>query len=167
MNYWINKGQMKIQQMAFVLVAIMIFFVLVGLLFITLRVGALNKSAQNLKDDAAKEIVKRLANTPEFIWSDCPGCVDVDKAIVLKAHAQEYEDLWKLDYLAFEFVYPSRNKSECDLVNYPECSTITLIKDSGEYGVANSAYVSLCYWDKDGYNKCELGKIYASGKGIK
>jgi len=162
-----KKAQMKIQQMAFVLVAIMIFFVLVGLLFISIRVGALNKSAQTLKDESARELVRKLSNTPEFIWSDCPGCVDGDKLLVLKENVGNYKDIWKLDYLTLEFVYPSKDKTECNLINYPNCNKITLINGSGEYGLSSSAYVSICSWDKEGYTKCELGKLSASGEGIK
>ena len=51
MNFWIvnsSKGQMKIQQMAFVLVALMIFFAIVTLFYFSIRVQVLQKDVVTL-----------------------------------------------------------------------------------------------------------------------
>lgn len=164
-----NRGQIKIQEMAFVLVAFMIFFALVGLLYLSVRTSQMRGNVENLHDDEARQIVRKLAATPEFSWSDCSGCIDMDKVIALREQVKNktYQNLWDLDYLAIELVYPARAGGECSLGNYPLCNKTIIIKTQENYGVAYSAFVSLCHWEADtNYEKCELGRIYAAGKGV-
>lgn len=160
-----KTGQMKIQEMAFVLVAIMIFFGLVALIFFSIRVSNLRESAGELREDEAKQLVRKLASTPEFSFRNCQVCIDFDKVLELKGK-KDYQGFWNLDYLAVELVYPDKN-GECNKSNYPECRSITIINKT-QFGTAPDAFVSLCRWEqeKKGYFKCELGRIYASGKGI-
>lgn len=168
-NYSKNsRGQMKIQQMAFVLVAIIIFFALVSLFYFSVVTRNLKNTATSLQEDAAKETVRKLATSPEFEWTatDCASCIDFDKAILLKGD-KKYSDFWGLDYLAIERVYPS-GKGECTKASYPNCSMLTIVNKSSSYGSPASAYVALCRedYDKSSYVRCELGRIYASGKNL-
>ena len=90
MNYchvnYSKRGQIKIQQMAFVLVAIMIFFSFAALFYFSLSVSKLKGDAEDLREKEVKETVRRLAGSPEFSWTvyDCPTCIDLDKVMVLK-----------------------------------------------------------------------------------
>ena len=163
------RGQIKIQQMAFVLVAMMIFFGFVALIYFSLRISNLEESAVGLKDEEAKELIKKIASSPEFNFGveDCSNCIDLDKVLVL-SERKPYEEFWNLDYLEIEKVYPVFEE-ECNKANYPSCKTIRIIGESSDYGSATGAFVSLCRWEdsNDGYFKCELGRIISSGKGIK
>jgi hypothetical protein len=164
-----SRGQLKIQQMAFVLVAVMIFFALVSIFFFTVRIADLEESAENLAELEAQEIVRKLSTSAEFefdIKRGCTNCVDVDKILVLKER-QGYKDFWNLDYLAVERVSPG-GKGECYRGIFPNCGTITIVNKTKNFGKTSSAFVSLCYWtgNQNGYVKCEIGKIHASGKGI-
>ena len=161
-----SKGQMKIQEMAFVLVAIVIFFALVALFYVSIRVSSLKQDATRLNDESAKEVVKSISSLPEFSSHECDNCIDLDKAIIIK-NEKAYQNFWNLDYLKIERVYPNDGTVECTEVNYPNCTTIT-IKSSKEIGTPNWAFVALCRHEASdgGYSKCELGRIYASGKGI-
>ncbi len=173
MTYTVNcfsgrRAQFKIQQMAFVLVAIMIFFAIAALFYFSIRVGSLRESAESLAEQEAKELVRKLSETPEFSFSGCANCIDLDKILMLKDR-RSYEKFWELEFLMVEKVYPSSDASnnpggECTRANYPNCKTITLT-ESENFGAPSSAFVSLCYWkaEKGGYVKCELGRIYASG----
>ena len=117
------------------------------------------------REQAAKEIVRKLSDIPEFAWADCSGCIDADKVLMLKERTA-YRDLWDLDYLAIEKVYPNVTKRECNVANYPDCTTITIV-DNTDFGSPTSAFVALCRFDPEGdRTKCELGKIYASAKAI-
>ena len=162
-NYF-RKGQMKIQEMAFVLIAIMIFFALVALFYFTIRMNELKGTAATLQEDAARAAVQTLASSPEFGWTatECSNCVDMDKLMAIK-NLSEYKKFWGLDYLKIERVYPIGN-GECTAGNYPTCASITLIPKSN-FGTPPSAFVSLCRYDfKEGqsYARCEIGKIYAT-----
>ena len=61
-----KKSQMKIQQMAFMLIAIMIFFALVGLIILTVGFSGLKEKATALQEENANLLVSKLANSPEF-----------------------------------------------------------------------------------------------------
>ena len=163
-----RRAQMKIQEMAFVLVAIMIFFALVAIVYFSILSGNLKKDAVTLREDEAKELVRKMASSPEFTLNDqCASCIDVDKVIALKDR-NGYEGFWGLDYLAVEFIYPGR-EGECNRANYPNCKRITIVGNSVEIGKASEAFVSLCRFEPSqeiGYEKCEMGRILVSGKGI-
>lgn len=160
-----SKGQMKIQEMAFVLVGIFIFFALVLIFYANIRFSGIRQDAQDLKDTAAKELVKTIAGSPEFSWEGCQNCVDLDKVFLL-AESKKYAGFWGLDYLKVERVAPRYKPRQCTRGNYPDCTDITII-NSSNYGSPAWSYVSLCRYEAgEEYTKCELGKIYASGKQI-
>ena len=164
-----SKGQIKIQQMAFVLVAIIIFFAIVALFYLMFRVSNLKADAAIMQENEAKEMVQKLAGSPEFSWtgSECSGCIDLDKILVLRER-RSYKGFWNLDYLMIERVYPLKGEGECTKANYPNCKTVTLVNSTSNYGIPLSAFVALCSIEERGsFEKCELGKIYAAGKQIK
>ena len=159
---------MKIQQMAFVLVAIMIFFGMVAVAYFSFKLRGLEGKAQDIKSDEARKLVGKISSLPEFMWSSCDNCIDADKALILKER-RAYQGLWEADYLKIDIIYPSKPDVECTRSNYPNCRTITLINSSESFGIASSAFVSLCRKASEGgqiYDKCILGKVYASGEGI-
>jgi len=162
-NY--SKGQVKIQQMAFVLVAIMIFFGIVALFYLSVKSAGLKGDVENLREEEVKEIVRKISGSPEFTWSatDCASCVDFDKLMVLKSQAS-YDGFWDAPFLQIERIYPIE-EGECTKQNYPNCETITLVNE-GNY-IAHSAFVALCRYDSDfDYNKCELGKIHLGFRSV-
>ena len=170
MNFREKRGQLKLQEMSFVLVALMIFFVLVASIFLTVRMSSLKGNAQDFKDDAAREAVRKISGSPELLWAGCAGCIDADKALVLKeriAQNQTRADIWSFTYLAIEWVYPAVTKAECTSANYPQCNTLTLIKRKQDYGIASSTFVSLCHWDTASHvQRCDLGRIIAAGQEV-
>lgn len=161
-----KKGQMKIQEMAFVLVAIVVFFAMVALVYLSIRLSTLKEDVTVQREESAKELVRKLSDIPEFSWAACSGCVDADKVMILKDKVS-YKKMWDIDYLMIEKVYPNRTRVECTRANYPDCSTITIINNTNDYGSPTSTFVALCGFEAAGsYMKCELGKIYASAKAI-
>ena len=158
-----SRGQMKIQQMAFVLVAIMIFFSMVGLFYFSIKTRGLEKSAEDLREQESLEIVKKISGTSEFSWtaSDCASCIDFDKVLALKDR-KGYEGFWQgIPYIQVVRGFTKGNESrECDKINYPNCNTITIVKDNGNY-ITNEVFSALCRFEpsKGGYIKCELGRI--------
>ena len=161
-NYFNSrKGQIKIQEMAFVIVALVIFFAIVSLIVVTIYFSGIKSGAQDVKDESARELVRTLASSPEFSWGACSSCIDKDKLFLIKRYVSNYSDFWGVDYLAIDTVYPQRT-GECLGNNYPNCKTITLINKTTYIGVPSEAYISLCMQDGTGKTQCDLGKIYAS-----
>lgn len=162
-----KRGQIKIQEMAFVLVGIFIFFALAALFYFGIRYSGLKEDARTLRAEQAKEMVIKIPSSPEFSWGGCLNCIDMDKALILKER-KGYQGFWGLDYLQLERVHPNSTNVECTRANYPNCNRITVVNKTQNFGTPAWQFVALCRYnnEKGGYTGCELGKIYAAGKSI-
>src|SRR3989338_11323343 len=103
-----SKAQMKIQQTAFMLVALVLFFSMIALVYFSISLANLREHAQYLREKEALENVKMIAATPEFAFtssSDCSNCVDFDKVLMLKEQSS-YKNFWKFECLEVEIIYP-------------------------------------------------------------
>ena len=165
-----KKAQLKIQQMAFMLMAITLFFVLVGIFVIVVRFSGLKEAATALEEKNAMLLVTKLANSPEFACGEAFGsirinCVDADKAMMLKANIGKYSNFWGVSNIEIRKIYPKTDTEIiCNLGNYPNCNIIRLrSKEIAGYDLSN--FVSLCRKDSFGgevYDKCELAKLMVS-----
>ena len=95
-NFGNKHGQLKIQQMAFMLVAITLFFVLAGLFFLSIQFSNLKQSATEQEKQNTQLLITRLANSPEFSCENAfenlgTNCVDFDKVMVLKQNISKYQ----------------------------------------------------------------------------
>ncbi len=170
-----NKGQMKIQQMSFMLIAVFLFFALVGMIVVSFMLGNLRESATALKEQNAKLLATRMASSPELWCGEVYGrektdCIDLDKAMALKANIREYSEFWGISSLEIRKVYPAtvpKREIECTTSNYPDCNMITLINKTDSYDRSN--YVALCrkeVYNSEIVNKCELGIIVIGYEGF-
>lgn len=158
---------MKIQQMAFVLVAIVIFFAMAALIYFSISLSSLRQDVQQQRDNEAREIARGLAGVPELIFtsSDCSQCIDLDKALVL-SQSEKYKDFFGLEYLEIELLYPEKPNIECTKTNYPSCGKITLISTDQDIS-AKSAFVTLARWDPVLNDfRYELGRIQAAAEEV-
>lgn len=161
-----NKAQMKIQQMAIMLVAITLFFMLVFMFYITFESASLRKRVVELNRDQAVGLVTKIAFSPELNYVDSSRGVDFDKLMVLK-EMEEYEDFWNVESIVIDRLYPKGDDVECTLRNYPNCTEIILVGDgNGEF---IHSYVSLCRkqnLDGNVYDRCELALLKLGVKEI-
>ena len=84
-----KKAQLKIQQMAFMLIAITLFFVLVGMFVLKIQLSELRNTASILEEKNALLLVTKLANSPEFSCGEAFGnirtnCIDAAKVMMLR-----------------------------------------------------------------------------------
>jgi len=161
-----NKfGQLKIQQMAFMLMAITLFFALVGMFFLTIQVSNIRESASVLEEKNALLLVTKLANSPEFSCGNSFGiagisCVDSDKVMALKNNIEKYKDFWGTSSIEIRKIYPVSQRVECTSSSYPNCNIIKI--NSEEISSEYSNFVSLCRKESmngETYDKCELAKL--------
>jgi hypothetical protein len=162
-----KTAQMKIQQMSFMLLAVFLFFSLVGMIIITVKMSELRNSATELERQNAMLLATKLASSPEFSCGDVYGtpktdCVDLDKVMMLKENIKKYSNFWGSSNIVIMRVYPT-NKTivECNPTNYPNCSSINLMGKALE-GYDASNFVALCRKEKDKgdtVTKCEMGQI--------
>ncbi|MBS3094812.1 hypothetical protein J4474_04050 [Candidatus Pacearchaeota archaeon] len=165
-----NKfGQLKIQQMAFMLIAVTLFFVLVGMFVLVYKFSDIKNQANTLREQNAMLLATKIANSPEFscgmaLGSGKTNCVDADKIIALKNNIKKYEDFWGSNTnVVVKTIYPKEKEKECTFANYPDCNVINLLGKniSGTY----SNFVSVCKKENENgiiYDKCELGRIIVS-----
>lgn len=162
-----KKAQMKIQQMSFMLIAVALFFILVGLFVLIWSFAGLRESAELLQEKNAMLLATKIANSPEFSCETSFGgtktnCVDLDKVINLKTNIDKYSDFWGVYNIKIEILYPIQERTECSLGNYPDCNVIDLF-DKGIQGLAYWNYVSVCrkaFEESQTYDKCSIGKVF-------
>ena len=160
------NGQTKIQQTAFMLIAITLFFVLVGLFVIGFRFSSLKDKATSLEEENAMLLASKLANTPEFACGESFGnekinCIDADKILALKSVVEDYSSFWGVTDIKIIKIYPSSSSVSCSTSNHPDCGIINLFSDSYT-GAYNAVFVTLCWKEADGNSfkdKCELAKL--------
>lgn len=160
-----SSGQMKIQQMAFMIVGVLFFFILVGLFFLGWQYKDLRESFENLQEEQAIASLEVIANMPEFNCESGESlCLDEDKLRVL-SDSSVYDDFWPVESIRVYKVFPSFDSVvECpDLeCNYYE------IYDSGQRNVREySSYVSICQTNSEQgyvYEDCEIGKLVVGAR---
>ena len=154
--------------MAFMLIAVTLFFVLVGMFVLVFRFSTLQESAELLEEKNAMLLVTKLANSPEFSCGNAFGkspvnCVDSDKVMALKKNIQRYSGFWGVSGIEIRKIYPKlESEVICNIDNYPDCNIIKIVSAAGT-GVSN--FVSLCRkenFENQVYDKCELAKIIVS-----
>jgi hypothetical protein len=162
-----KRSQMKIQQTAFMLIAVTLFFVLAGIFVLSFRLSDLKKQAASLQEENALLLASKIANSPEFSCGNAFGttrtnCIDLDKVMALK-DKKEYENFWKGSNIEIRKLYPP-SQEECSMINYPDCGIIKIaVKTNTGTSVGN--FASLCrkeLVDGESIDKCEIGKILVS-----
>jgi len=167
-----KKAQMKIQQMAFMLIAVTFLFIFVGIFFLSMRLSSLRKTASNLEEKNAMLLVSKLANSPEFSCGNSFGtsrtnCIDFDKLISLQGRKEEYSDFWGVAEIEVRKIYPSEGNVQCDASSYPNCDIVEILDRNVNTQPASSNFVSLCRKEFDGvkiYDKCELALLMVSSE---
>jgi hypothetical protein len=164
-----KKSQMKIQQTAFMLLAVTLLFVLVGLAVLGFKLAGLRGTASNVEEENAKLLVTKLANSPEFAcggsFGSKIGCIDADKVMMLKSQEDKYSGFWGVADIEIRKIYPKRTGTvTCTSGNYPNCNLIEILS-KGTTGTYYSNFVSLCRKEMTGgstYDRCDLARLMVS-----
>lgn len=167
----VKKGQMKIQQMAFMLIAVVIFFVLVGLFVFVIRFSNLSKTSSLVEEENARLLVTKLADSPEFACGGSFGenklsCIDADKVMVLKKNIESYGKFWGVAEIEIRMVYPESDVI-CTSENYPDCGIIEVYSENVNKLPSSSNFVALCRKENSGERvsvKCALARLMVSAE---
>jgi len=161
-----KKAQLKIQEMAFFLVAVILFFILVGLFVLSIVYSNLYKGATEAAEQRTLSSITNLAASPEFSCGKT-NCVDGDKLIALMQN-KKYENFWPFSSLSVRRGH-AFNKTEdemikCTLVNYPNCDVFNVYDKEVANERMISSYVALCRKEVEDnfvYDKCEIAEFIA------
>lgn len=162
-----KKSQLNIQEMAFMLVALIIFFALVALFALSILYKNIVESANQIAEEKSFAAIENLAGTAEFICANNkPNCVDEDKVMALKGK-KYYDGFWDFSSLSIIKSSGLGKKEEdlikCEMGNYPNCDIIE-IYDKNIKDISKSSFVALCrreYENNYPYEKCEIAKLIA------
>ena len=150
-----KKAQMKIQEMAFVLIALFLLFSMVFIFYLKIKSSDLDKTSYELKQNKALSTLGQISNMPEFSCSSALGkdslCMDEDKLNVMEGR-EEYKGLFKgIKELKIKKIYPSEEEFQ---IYYSEK------QDYESY----AAFASICKqrYDNTGFYQCSIGIIYLS-----
>jgi hypothetical protein len=164
-----KKAQLKIQEMAFFIVAIVLFFVLVGIFILSIIFANLSQSATDAAEKRTLSSVTNLADSPEFSCGK-PNCVDADKLISLMQN-KKYENFWPFSSLRVlrgqGFNKTKDEMIECSMGNYPNCDMFVVYNKNVNNERTISSYVALCRKEVENgfvYNKCEIAEFIAGTK---
>ena len=159
-----KKAQMKIQQMAFMIVAVFFFFALVGLFFLRLSLGNLSGEVDRLNSDQAITSLKVISSMTEL---NCDSkeemCLDEDKLNVLSSEfGKTYEDFWPIASIkvtTFSFFNQTSIKIKCPAQN---CNYYEIYDNNQINNETRSSFVSICKKVNNAgsiNNVCEIGRL--------
>jgi len=155
------KAQIKMQQTAFMLLALVLFFALIFVFYFILQSRNLNITANQLEMNRVGEFAKFIAGTTEFACAGEQYCVDSDKIMVLK-NMTSYNNYWQVSFI--DIVKINGTDRECNFETYPDCNVIHVYdnKKATTKDAPRGSFISLCRHEKvEGYNQnyCELAKL--------
>ena len=160
-----KKSQLKIQEMSFMLVALVLFFAIIVIFAFAIIYSNIQKTVSTAKEERTFSSINVLANSPEFNCGKT-NCIDGDKLINILGEKQ-YFNFWEFSSLKI-IRYSAFNSSEdkmikCSLDNYPECEIFEVYdKKIPERKI--SSFAVLCFKEQENgevYDKCEIAKIIA------
>lgn len=166
-----KKSQLRIQEMAFMLLAVFLFFILVGLFALSIVYTNIHDTASQIAEDRTLSSLTSLANTPEMSCvSSKSNCVDGDKLINLIGK-NIYGEFWPYSSLkVIKFSGFGKNEKdliECKKANYPDCDIFYIYDKKVKNERTISTFVAMCRKEFENdytYDKCEIAKIIAGTK---
>ena len=164
-NYFslaLTRGQMKIMQMAFMIVAVFFFFVLVGLFFLSIQLKDVKGGAAQLQKDQAISSLKVIADMPELNYDSRESLiVDEDKLKIMSGNfSRAYDEFWPVASVGVYKLWPVAD--EIKYCPSAGCNYYKLYDSEQTNTRTYSTYVSVCKKIKESgfvYDKCVVGKL--------
>ncbi len=152
-----KRGQLKIQEMAFVLVAVIVLFGIVLIFFSKFQLGLIQQSAGDIRTKQAINMLHTIAALPELRCSEGSesNCIDQAKLEGLMKIKSNYYEIWKNSFLT---------KVQIERF-YPQGDKYVLYSSSSEKSVSYSTYIPLCKQQESQLN-CSIGKITVSSEAV-
>src|SRR3989344_1199438 len=153
------KGQLKIKQMSFMLLAVVSFFIIAGLFFLSFSFSNLKGKVSELNQEESISLAARLAGSTEFGCVGKDYCISTDKLLVIKS-MPAYSSLFDVSRIEVQKI--GNQSRECNFGNYPDCEVFKITNNNDSNQISTSIFASLCrkeYENGNVYDKCELGKL--------
>jgi hypothetical protein len=138
-----KKGDLQIQQMAFMLLFVFIFFAMAGLFFVMFYSKDLKSNYQSSQIDLAISSLETIANMPELNCdSQKSFCLDEDKLLVFASNSQRYAEFWPVSYIKVRKLYPTSSEQiRCPNTN---CTYYEVYDSKPTEIIGRDTFVSIC-----------------------
>ena len=151
--------------MAFMIVAVFIFFVLVGLFFLSIQFGDVKDSSRQLETQQAISSIETISNMPELNYkSSWSMALDEDKLKVMSGSiGDDYKKFWPVSSIKIYKIYPAFTTAiKCPATN---CNFYE-VYNNGQTNIKEySAFVSICKKINGGStDDCSVGKLVVGVK---
>jgi|GEM_PF-2904430 hypothetical protein len=146
-NLKISKSaQFQIQQMAFMIIAIFIFFALAAIFVLQISLSDLEGSSADIKTEKAINFLSTIPSMTELSFDDsCPNCLDRDKLVVLSDFGVEYKRFFPLESLKAFKVYPvPEDNIVAGELNCPSRDCIVIFEGSNTSFQEYATFVPVC-----------------------
>jgi hypothetical protein len=144
------RAQLKIQETAFMLLALAFLFTLLFIFYSNWQVRQIYSEKNKLLEEQAISLLEKFMAMPEFSCLQ-GSCLDEDKLVLLR-NMTAYNDLWKgISRIQVIEIYPSRQ--------------VMTVYQKGKPEVTYSSFVPLCKTRQvEGYiwQECSLAKLLVS-----
>jgi hypothetical protein len=170
-----EKSQIKVQEMAFMLIGVFLFFGLVALFAFMVIGSSIQKEALRIREENTLAAITNLADSPEFVCSGYSkiNCVDFDKALAVSQN-QKYKNFWTFSSLEIQRLSAfSKDKNDmtlCTIENYPNCERLIIYDKKVPEEDKVISFVALCYIENEEtsiYQKCDVAKLVAGTEIVK
>ncbi len=156
-----KKGDLQIQQMAFMLLFVFIFFTMAGLFFVMFYSKDMKANYESGQVDLAISSLETLANMPELNCdSQTSFCLDEDKLFVFASNADRYASFWPVAYVKVRKLYPtSAAQIRCPAAN---CTYYEIYNSNQTDIIGRDTFVSICKKVKKPQGietVCSIGKL--------
>ena len=146
--------------MAFMIIFLFIFFVLVGVFVLNLTSTSNVDKFQELQRQKAISAVKVIADMSEFNCdSSTDWCLDADKLKVMTSKSALYSEFFSVASIDVFKIYPAQTEViDCPAAN---CNHYAVYDNGQRDKQAYSSYVVICEKFREGstFQDCELAKL--------
>jgi hypothetical protein len=162
-----KTAQLGIQKMAFMIIAVFLFFIFVGLFFLSWQYKDVREGYEELEKEQTISYLSSISDISELNCKDNSYlCLDEDKLKIMSGlpdlEKQEYKEIWPVSSIKVYKIYPSfESLIKCPGLN---CNYYEVYDSNQESSKEFSTYVLICKKISYSYTKCEIGKLSAGVK---
>jgi len=162
-----KKAQYRIQQMVFMIVALLFFFILVGIFIVGYQFRSVKVNFADLQKEQAISFLDVMRSMPEFGYSSQDSsskdlCLDLDKIEVISSRISNFSDL--LPVASIEVIKGGGTRITCPKEN---CNSYLIYNAQQDDIEKYETSICLCRKLSENsyaYDRCDMGKLIVGVK---
>jgi hypothetical protein len=159
----VKKAQFRIQQMALMIIALVFFFILVGLFFLGYQYKGVQSNFKEMQKEQAVSFLKVMRNMPEFSYASKDAraksiCLDWDKINIVASKSSNLSALFPVASIKVLKAFGDK-KIPCPGEN---CNYYEIFNSHQDKVEEYETYACFCTKSSENsisYDKCRLGNV--------